>query len=227
VKERAFKAIIAACVLGAAVMAVWAFARLRDGGAERPAGQVVSAPRGSGQPEAASPVAAPVASARRRPTGAGKPVGAPQLVPPSRSVYSNIGMDVRPAPVAKVPRRPEEIAVRRVLEPLVSRRPNAELPFVRCLDPGGWKQPAPAEGAEPVDDPLDVPGRDPEQAVCRARLRARERADLVGLLRDASGAYKGHLAATDVREHLDAYLGRWFETDIQVDTEEPFPLVDP
>jgi hypothetical protein len=187
---------------------------------------VVNAARAPGEPEGTSRPAA-ARPARRRSPSAGKPVGTPQVVPPSRSVYSNIGTEAKPAPPPRVARRPEEVAVRRVLEPLVARRPNAELPFVRCLDPGGWKQPAAGEQAEPDEDPLDVRARDPEQAVCRARLRARERAVLVDLLRDASGAYQGHLAATDVREHLDAYLGRWYETDVQVDTEEYFPLVDP
>jgi hypothetical protein len=224
VNERSFKAIIAACVLGAAMVGVWAFARLRDGAADQaPVRQVASAARAPAEPEAAPPGASP-RPARRR--AAGKPVGQPQVIPPSRSVYTNIGEPARPAPAPKVARRPEEAAVRKVLEPLVSRRPNAELPFVRCLDPGGWKEPAAPEQSEAAEDPLDVRARDPEQAVCRARLRARERGVLVDLLRDASGAYQGHLAATGVREHLDAYLGRWFETDIQVDTEEYFPPVD-
>jgi hypothetical protein len=121
--------------------------------------------------------------------------------------------------------RPEEAAVRKVLEPLVARRPNARIGYVRCLDPGGWPQELDENGEN--NDPLAVPPRDPDQAVCRAQLRARDRDDLAGLLRDASGAYAGHLATTDIRERLDAYLGRWWEADVTVDTQEPYAVQDP
>ena len=225
-QERALKAIIAACVLGAAMVAVWAVAWLRDSGPEAPA-PIVS-DRGQRRLTEPPPPSRPASTARsRRPPQGGKPVGRPQVMPPSSSVYhSTAGTPARPAPVQLPPARPEEVVVRRVLEPLVARRPNTEMPFVRCLDPGGWKQDSVAESGESTD-PLDVPSRDPSQAVCRARVQARDREALVGLLKDASGAYKGHLATTEIREHLDAYLGRWFQVEVQLDTEERYPVLDP
>ena len=131
----------------------------------------------------------------------------------------------RPAETTSAP-RPEETALRKVLEPLVARRPSAKIGFVRCLDPGGWPKNVDSETGESTNphNPLDVPSRDPNQAVCRAQVRARERGDLAGLLKDANAAYSGHAAVTDIREHLDAYLGRWWEADLQVDTEEPLPV---
>jgi hypothetical protein len=219
VRERALKATIAACVLGAAVVAVWAAAWLRDDRSRSP--EPVAARRE--QPTAEAPSARPASRSpvrSRRPLSRGKPLGDPQVMPPSRPILAATAAGPAP-PSANLPSRPEEAAVRRVLEPLVARRPNAEMPFVRCQDPGGWKR-----AATDDDDPLDVRARDPEQAVCRARLQARERGVLVDLLRDASGAYQGHLVATDVREHLDAYLGRWFQVEVQLDTEEPYPLSD-
>ena len=152
-------------------------------------------------------------------------MGAPQVMPPSHPLLPATAAGPAPPPSANRPSRPEEVAVRRVLEPLVARRPNAELPFVRCQDPGGWKSAATGESGD-SDDPLDVRSRDPQQAVCRARLQARDRAVLVDLLEDASGAYQGHLVATDVREHLDAYLGRWFQVEVQLDTEASYPVLD-
>jgi hypothetical protein len=227
VRERTVKATIAACVLGAAMVAVWAVARLSEQRPRAPGSASALQEAQPDEPSAAPPAArasrSPVRS--RRPVSRGKPVGAPQVMPPARPILPVTGAPPAPAQAAQ-PRRPEEAVVRRVLEPLVARRPNAELPFVRCQDPGGWKSQASDETGE-SDDPLDVRPRDPDQAVCRARLQARDRGVLQELLRDASGAYQGHLVTTDVREHLDAYLGRWFQVDVQLDTEEPHPLPEP
>ena len=132
----------------------------------------------------------------------------------------------RPPPEGRSSVRPEEIAVRRVLEPLVARRPSAKIGFIRCLDPGGWPKEIDSESGESTN-PLDVPTREPNQAVCRAQLRAREQGNLTGLLKDANAAYSGHLATSNIREHLDAYLGRWWEADVQVDTQEPYPVQEP
>jgi hypothetical protein len=236
VGERASKIALAGCVLGAAGVITWAVAD-RGGDPPAPSGPVA----GRDEPPAGESVVAPgpasrrdrsVAARTRRP--AGRPVGPPQAMPPARPVFSTSPAAPAPAQRDQPPRRSEEVAVRRVLEPLIARRTSAEMPFVRCLDPGGWqREAAPREGevgagaAGEDRDPLAVPSRDPGQAVCRARLRARDVATLTELLRDASGAYQGHLVATDPREHLDAYLGRWFETDVQLDTEEAYPLPSP
>jgi hypothetical protein len=225
VQARVLKASMAACVLGTAMLAVWGVARLRDARRE-PAAQPVSQGDEGRRLTEPPPPAPPRSTARiRRPPQGGKPVGRPQVMPPSNSVYLTTGPPARPAPVQTPPSSPEEAAARRVLEPLVARRPNTQMPFVSCRDPGGWKQGS-AESGE-ITDPLDVPARDPSQAVCRARLQARDRDVLVDLLKDASGAYQGHLATTELREHLDAYLGRWFQVEIQVDTAEPYPVPDP
>jgi hypothetical protein len=228
VKAATLKAIIAACVLGAAVVAVWAFARLRDTGGEPAPVAVSREERRPTQPASRAP--GPRTS-RGKPLRGGKPLGPPQATVPPTPLPTTPGQPPRPAAAANPPPRPEEVAVRKILEPLIARRPNAELPFVRCLDPGGWKQGASTnqqgESGGESDDPLDVPPRDPGQAVCRARVRTRDRAVLFDVLKDASTAYRGHLAATDPREHLDAYLGRWYEADLQVDTEEAYPVIDP
>jgi len=221
VKERALKAIIAACVLGAAVMAVWAFSRSTR--PTRPSPERVAAALKRLSEPAPHPTAVdrPRRSAARRALQPGRPsaTGVAGAGVPG-SVFSP------PAPASRAPVAPalrtEEVAVRRILEPLAARRPGAGLRHVRCLEPGGWKQRQEAESAE-TEDPLDVPARDPGQAVCRVQLRAQSRDDLVGLLTDASGAYGGHLVGSDPRERLDAYLGHWWEADAQVDTQEAYP----
>jgi hypothetical protein len=225
VSPSAFKAIIAAGVLGGAMVAVWAVARIRDSRRDTPVelgSQQVQRP--ANELPAASP--APKAARARRPVGA-KPVGAPQSVRQSQSIFATVGEPAQPASVRPPPMRAEEVAVRKVLEPIIARHPSASLPFVRCLDPGGWKQGSSPDESGESSDPLDVPSREPDQPVCRARIKARERGVLSELLREASAAYHGHMATTDPREHLDAYLGHWFESDVQVDTEESYPVVDP
>ncbi len=227
--ERALKIAMATCVLGAAMAITWAVTSLRDGG--QPASSPVAvAPdeRRAADPEERTrpaPRYRGAAVQTRRP--AGRPVGPPQDMPPSLPIFSTGGQTApAPPPPRQPPPRAEEVAARRVLEPLLARRPSSEMPFVRCLDAGGWtREPDPSgDVAGETPDPLAVPSRDPTQAVCRARLRARDAPTLTELLRDASGAYRGHLLATDPREHLDAYLGRWFEADVQLDTEETYPL---
>jgi hypothetical protein len=224
--ERALKIALAACVLGAAMVVTWALTTLRDGG--RPAVVAPDLGRAAGPNVEPAPRYTRAVARTRRP--AGRPVGPPQNMPPSQPVFSTGGPTApAPPPPNQPPRRAEEVAARRVLEPLLARRPGAEMPFVRCLDAGGWtREPDPSGdvGGE-TSDPLAVPARDPAQAVCRARLRARDAPTLAELLRDASGAYRGHLIATDPREHLDAYLGRWYEADVQLDTEEAYPLPPP
>jgi hypothetical protein len=54
-------------------------------------------------------------------------------------------------------------------------------------------------------------------------VQARNKEALRGLLDDASSLYRGHMAA-EVREHLDAYTGRWYVADIRVDTAKPHAL---
>jgi hypothetical protein len=232
VGERALKIALAGCVLGAAGVITWAVANLRDRGRPPPSAPLAAPEKPREGDGAVAPGSRPGRSAAARPRRpAGRPVGPPQAMPPARPVFSTSAPAApAPPPRDQPPRRSEEVAARRVLEPLVARRASAEMPFVRCLDPGGWKQEAAAPDGESAagstaedEDPLAVPSRDPAQAVCRARLRARDAATLTELLRDASGAYQGHLVATDPREHLDAYLGRWFEADVQLDTEAVYP----
>jgi hypothetical protein len=215
------KAIIAACVLGAAVVAVWAFTRPAKQPGPSPEEVAAAVKRLTDRPPYPAPAERPRRSAARRAQQPGRPSAtgaAPAAVP--GAVFAPT--PPAPSPPANPALRAEEVAVRRILEPLAARRPNAGLRFVRCLEPGGWKQRHEAEAAE-TEDPLEVPGRDPEQAVCRVQLRAQNRDDLVGLLKDASGAYGGHLVGTDPRERLDGYLGHWWEADVQVDTQEAYP----
>ena len=226
--ERALKIAMAACALGAAIVLTWALTSLRDGG--RPAAVAPVEARAADPDVEPRPAPRNTGAVARTRRPAGRPVGPPQNMPPSQPVFSTSGQTAPAPPLPnQPPRRAEEVAARRVLEPLLARRPSAEMPFVRCLDAGGWtREPDPSGdvGGE-TPDPLAVPLRDPAQAVCRARLRARDAPTLAELLRDASGAYRGHLIATDPREHLDAYLGRWYEADVQLDTEEAYPLPPP
>ena len=224
-KERSLKAIIAACVLGAAVVAVWAFTRPTKKPEPSPEEVAAAVKRLTDPPPFPAPADRSRRAAARRAQQLGRP-SAPGAAPAAAG--GPVFAPSAPAPSPAVPpaQRAEEVAVRRILEPLVARRPNAKIGHVRCLEPGGWKRRHEAESTE-TEDPLDVASRDPEQPVCRVQLRARERDDLVGLLSEASGAYGGHLVGSDPRERLDAYLGNWWETDLQVDTQETYPPLQP
>jgi hypothetical protein len=127
-----------------------------------------------------------------------------------------------PVARARTPRasafKPEENKVRSLLEPMVKRRENTDLRFVVC-EPFTPRELD--EGAEP--GPLDTPPRNRSQPICRARVHARDPQALREVVREASAAYSGHLAV-EVREHMDAYLGRWFEADLRVETDEAQPL---
>jgi hypothetical protein len=114
--------------------------------------------------------------------------------------------------------KPQETKVRTLLEPLVKRRENTDLNFVVCTP---YEKPQVEQGQE--IDAFDAPPRDTSQPVCRARVQARDPVVLKDVLKDASAAYSGHVAV-EVREHLDAYTGHWFEADLRVDTDEVQPL---
>jgi hypothetical protein len=225
VNERILKAIIAACVLGAAVVAVWAFTRPTKRPEPSPEEVATAIKRLTDPPPFLAPPERSRRAAARRAQQLGRP--SPAGTKPA-AAGGAVFAPSTPAPTPPVPpaQRAEEVAVRRILEPLVARRPNAKIGHVRCLEPGGWKRRHEAEATE-TEDPLDVAAGDPEQPVCRVQLRARERDDLIGLLKEASGAYGGHLVGSDPRERLDAYLGHWWETDLQVDTQETYPPPEP
>jgi hypothetical protein len=206
------------------VVAVWAFSRPAKPPQPSPEQVAAAVERLTQEPPYKAPDRARRSSARRA-QQLGRPgsATAPGVLPSGSNFVPSPPAPSQPVSPAL---RAEEIAVRRILEPLVARRPNASLRNVRCLEPGGWKKRHEAEQVE-IEDPLDVPARDPEQAVCRVQLRAQQREHLMGLLKDASGAYGGHLVGTDPREKLDAYLGHWWESDVQVDTQDPHPPPPP
>jgi hypothetical protein len=146
----------------------------------------------------------PLPSAARRLTSAAPPMEpAFASTPPERRATT--------APIQK----PEEAAIRRKLEPLVAGRKDTDLPFVVCEPYSA--PPADETGEEP--SALDRAPRDPAQPVCRARVQARDRDTLVQVVREASSLYGGHLAV-EVREHMTAFTGVWYEADLRVDTDD-------
>jgi hypothetical protein len=110
--------------------------------------------------------------------------------------------------------KPQETKVRTLLEPLVKRRENTDLNFVVCAP---FEAPQLDQGQEL--GAFDGPPKDRSQPVCRARVHARDAVVLKDVLKDASAAYGGHVAV-ELREHLDAYTGHWWEADLRVDTDE-------
>jgi hypothetical protein len=115
--------------------------------------------------------------------------------------------------------KPEEAALRRKLEPLLAGRKDTDLRFVVC-EPFG--APAKNEGG---DEPsaFDTPPKDPAQPVCRAQVKSRDRNTLGQVVREASTLYEGHVAV-EVREHMEAFTGLWYEADLRVDTDDPQPV---
>ena len=144
--------------------------------------------------------------------GAGRPVLALPAVPETLP-------NGDPRPLNVVHATPEELAVYKLLTPLIERHKaqQASLNFVTCEAATA----APAGEEEP--GPLEAPPRDPKQPICLARMQSRTPEDLREILRDASATYKGHLAV-EVRLHREAYTGVWYEADVRVDTDEPYQV---
>jgi hypothetical protein len=179
-----------------------------EGTSARQAGErrVVSRPAWFHAPDGWNAHATPFSAG---PARAGGGAGAATLMPEPN--------EARPRNTGPVEVKPEEAVVRRKLEPLVAAHKDTDLRFVVC-EP--FTAP-PADEARPDEEPsaFDSPPRDPNQPVCRARVKARDRETLSQVVREASTVYQGHLAV-EVREHMEAFTGRWYEADLRVDTDE-------
>jgi hypothetical protein len=123
----------------------------------------------------------------------------------------------RPRSTGPIDIKPEEAVVRRKLEPLVAGHKDTDLRFVVCE---AFTAPPADEGsANEEPSAFDSPPKDPGQPVCRARVKARDRETLSQVVHEASTLYQGHLAV-EVREHMEAFTGRWYEADLRVDTDD-------
>jgi hypothetical protein len=154
------------------------------------------------------------AKAARKPgTGTG-PAGLAAAVVPESPLPAPTAAKVTPGTV-----KPEEAAVRHKLEPLVAGRKDTDLAYVVC-EP--FSPPPKSEGG---DEPsaFDTPPKDPAQPVCRAQVKSRDRNTLGQVVREASTLYDGHVAV-EVREHMTAFTGVWYEADLRVDTDEQQPV---
>ena len=127
-----------------------------------------------------------------------------------------------PRTTAAVTMKPEEAIIRHKLEPLVASRKDTDLRFVVC-EPFSAPPADQAQSAEDEPNAFDSPPKDPAQPVCRARVESRDRNTLGQVVREASTLYGGHVAV-EVREHMTAFTGVWYEADLRVDTDEPQPL---
>jgi len=87
-----------------------------------------------------------------------------------------------------------EKAVQEKLEGAVFRNPGNEVEFVDCAE-----------------------------KPCRARAEAKDLETLTAFLRDVSGSYDGHLSV-DLRERLDPFMGRSFQADLLVGTNDTQPV---
>jgi hypothetical protein len=58
---------------------------------------------------------------------------------------------------------------------------------------------------------------------CLTRLKAADPRIVHAVAADVSAAYQGH-ASIVLREHLDGFLGRWFEADVTTGTAEVSPV---
>ncbi len=152
------------------------------------------------------------AKAARKP-GTG-PAGLAKAVVPESPLPAPAAAKVTPGTI-----KPEEAAVRHKLEPLVAGRKDTDLEYVVC-EP--FSSPPKSEGG---DEPsaFDTPPKDPAQPVCRAQVKSRDRTTLGQVVREASTLYQGHLAV-EVREHMEAYTGVWYEADLRVDTDDAQPV---
>lgn len=94
------------------------------------------------------------------------------------------------------PPKPEEVAISRRLAPVLERHPGSELMFVVCEQ--------------------DTPP-------CRARLQARELDTVLAMSREVSGSFQGRVGIK-VHEHTDAFTGRYFRAELEVDTSDTRPV---
>ncbi|MDB4980345.1 MAG: hypothetical protein JWM82_1097 [Myxococcales bacterium] len=99
-----------------------------------------------------------------------------------------------PPEVLAPPERREAQAVRRAVDLAMIRNPGASVAFTDC-----------------AEDP------------CMTRLKSADPRVLHAVASDVSDAYDGH-ARIVLREHLDGFLGRWFEADVTVGTPEATPV---
>ena len=152
------------------------------------------------------------AKAARKPGGG--PAGVAAAVVPESPSPAPTAAQVNPGTI-----KPEEAVVRHKLEPLVAGKKDTGLEYVVC-EP--FSSPPKSEGG---DEPsaFDTPPKDPAQPVCRAQVKSRDRTTLGQVVREASTLYSGHVAV-EVREHMTAFTGVWYEADLRVDTDEQQPI---
>lgn len=126
-----------------------------------------------------------------RPTGERPPL--PSL-PGSQARSPRALSIMRPKDISTppTPPKPQEIAIGRQLSTVLERHPGSELMFVVC-----------EQGTPP----------------CRARLQARELDTVLAMSREVSSSFEGRVGIK-VHEHTDAFTGRYFRAELEVDTSD-------
>lgn len=79
------------------------------------------------------------------------------------------------------------------------------------------------DGAVSRNPGSDVAFVDCAEKPCRARAEAKDLETLTSFLRDLSGTYDGHVRA-ELRERLDPFMGRSFQADLLVGTNDTAPV---